>query len=433
MSPHADRARQRAREHLGRDGKPASPPIDGYPAHQLGREEQAKRKPAASKGGGRRAPAEYIFDAIDSATFAQADYRLEWLVKRLLVIGQPALIGGPQKALKTSLLIDLAISLGTGTPFLDEFQIPRPMRVAVLSGESGQHTLQETARRVCQAKDVDLADVDVLWGFTLPKLASVCDLGALQAGLEQNKVEVVAVDPLYLSLLAGADGHGPRSENVFEMGPLLMAVARACLDVGVTPILAHHTRKGSGIGNEPLELTDMAYSGIAEFARQWLLVCRREKFEPGTGQHKLWLNIGGSAGHGGLWAVDVYEGIVDEHFAGRCWEVTVTTATEARQTDRQLGNARKKEERTRRDQEDDAAFLEALDNLIDRMPVGGERFPTKNEIRTLARLSGDRTTRAVDRLIGEGIIAEVSIKIASGVGLKVSRAGVGYWRPKTAD
>src|SRR5262249_43547967 len=142
----------------------------------------------------------FNFLPITSAQFAAGNYRPEWLVQRLLVKGQPAIVGAPRKGMKTSLMVDLAISLGSGTPFVGEFTVYRKVRVAILSGESGEHTLQETAFRICAAKGIDLPAVDVLWHFKLPLLANVEHLGELKRGLQALGVDVVVVDPLYMCL-----------------------------------------------------------------------------------------------------------------------------------------------------------------------------------------------------------------------------------------
>lgn len=72
----------------------------------------------------------------------------------------------------------------------------------------------------------------------------------------------------------------------------------------------------------------MSFSGVREFARQWLLLNRREEFVPGTGQHKLWLSVGGSAGFSGSWAVDIDEGQVRHDFSGRHWKVTIRSPSQ---------------------------------------------------------------------------------------------------------
>src|SRR5262245_29395868 len=129
-------------------GGPFQPPA----AHEAnGHGEQTR--PA---GPGARPRAPFHFRPIESRPFAGGDYTPAWLVKRLLVASQPVIMGGPQKALKTSLAVDLAVSLDSATPFLGAFDVYRRVKVAVLSGESGAHALQQTARRVCAARGLRL-------------------------------------------------------------------------------------------------------------------------------------------------------------------------------------------------------------------------------------------------------------------------------------
>jgi hypothetical protein len=366
----------------------------------------------------------YEWEPVDSATFDGNNYRPEWLVRRLIVRGQPIIGAGPKKSLKTTIVIDLAISLASGTPFLGYFEVYRPVRVAVLSGESGEFTLQETARRICAARNLRLADLgDMLtWQFSLPQLANQGHMAALRAGLERDGIEFVIIDPAYLAMLAGVAPGAIKAENLFDMGPLLLKVTRACLDAGATPCLIHHTRKRKpGDAYDTLDLDDMSFSGFAEFARQWLLVSRREPYEPGTGQHKLWLSAGGSAGQGGLWSLDINEGVIGEDFSGRTWAVDVQTAGEERATVKAGKEQERKSKSLEQDEADDRAFMAALDRLDPKR----EAVALK-PIRVEARLSEPRAGRARDRLKRAGLIEEIAVQVIAGNGAK--RPGTGFRR-----
>ena len=99
-------------------------------------------------------------------------------MKGVAVAKAPMIIAGPEKCLKTSIAVDLAVSLATGRPFLGHFEVGRPVRVAVLSGESGEHALQDTFHRVCRARNVDPKGCEILWQFDLPSFVDPADVEA---------------------------------------------------------------------------------------------------------------------------------------------------------------------------------------------------------------------------------------------------------------
>lgn len=268
-------------------------------------------------------------ELLTSAAFDKVRYTRRWLIRSILLPDQVAVLGGPQKSLKTSLVADMAISLGSGTQSLGRFKVPQPLRTAVFSGESGEAVLQETARRVAESKEIELSDADVVWSFDLPRLSHKGDLAQLQDILSEHGIAVLFIDPLYLCLL---DSNARASaSNLFDVGPLLRRAANACRAAGTTLVLVHHTVKGASQNTKRgsvLGLEHLAYAGIGEFARQWLLVSRLEPYQPGSGRHQLMLIVEGSAGHSGAWKLDVDEGVLGDDFGGRKWHATVCQASE---------------------------------------------------------------------------------------------------------
>ena len=277
--------------------------------------------------------------------FIRADYRREWLIKGILVKGRPGVIGGPQKCMKTSITVDLLVSMACAVRFFNDFNVPKKTKVLLISGESGAAVVQETCRRVCRSKGINPDEMDgfAYWGFDLPRLDSEDQLTALATFIKDNEIEVVILDPLYLCLLTG--GHAIDPANLFDVGPLLKKITETCLKAGATPLLVHHFRKNRENPNGPPELEDLSFAGIQEFARQWLLVNRRERYEPGSGEHKLWFSVGGSDGHSGEWAVNIAEGTVDDDFRDREWNVSIDRASDARDQAKQRQEAAKASKR----------------------------------------------------------------------------------------
>ena len=384
----------------------------GAAARALAQEGYGDRKAARGDGPGAK-PLPFAVDLLSSADFDAGDYRLRWLCRRVLVEGQPCVVGGPKKALKTSLVVDLAVSLGSGTAFLGSFETPRRARVAVISGESGPAVLQATARRVCAARGIRLAGCDCFWGFRLPQLSNEEHVAALREALGRHEIKVLLFDPLYLALLAGQSADGLSAANLYQTGPLLLSVANACLDVNCTPCLVHHFRTRRSEPYDEPQLEDLSFSGIQEFSRQWVLLGRRSAFDPDhpDGLHRLWMSCGGSAGHSLLRAVDVYEGRLDEDFGGRTWRVEVHPPSEARASESVARAAEQGRLKEQRDSDDESKVLAALDRYDP-----GRLGASLTRLRTYSGVSRDRTDRAASRLVDQDVLEVVEVEAKGGRG-----------------
>jgi hypothetical protein len=253
------------------------------------------------------------FRVYSSDEFFRGDFTIKYLIDDCFVQGQPMLVGGMSKTLKTSICVDAAISLASGAKFLSRFRVLAESKVLIMSGESGLGTLQETGLRICKSKGVDPFGLDNLkWSSEIPRCDSQADLDRLRDAISKNDAKIIFVDPAYLAL--GGDDHA----NVFKQGQLLRKVNLICTELGSTLVLVHHNRKGIKPGPTP-KLEDMAMAGFAEFARQWWLLNRVTAYKDNQ-PHELWLRIGGSAGHSGLYGLTVNEGSRNDE-GGRKWEL----------------------------------------------------------------------------------------------------------------
>ena len=287
---------------------------------------RAKRFEAAPEG-----ESPYSMEIMTWDEFMAKDFAFDWLIEGVMVENQPLVIAGPQKTLKTSIMLDAAISIATGAPFLEVFPVPEPKPVMMISGELGGLALQATQRRIFDVK-VENARLrgevlvpDYYISVKLPALSFKSHLEVISREIENRGIKLCILDPAYLSILKGASSKLAAS-NLFDMGPILSAFGEICMEHACTPAVIHHMRKREGHhrGTEPPSLESMSYSGFAEWARQWLLLGRRERFNPKKAQHALYMSAGGSVGHSGEWAVHVDEGVpVVKNFEGRIWDVQV--------------------------------------------------------------------------------------------------------------
>lgn len=269
-----------------------------------------------------RATGEFTIERLTSAEFDAGDFQAHYLIDDVLTRGEPLVVAAALKTMKTTVSVAMGVSLALARPFLGRFDVCDPVNVLIISGESGRSTLQSAGRRIAASYGLDLADVSKLfWAFSLPRLGNIEHLEALDRAINRDSIDVLICDPLYF-MLPGED-----AGNLMIVGGYLRPLSALCEQLGVTLVVVHHIKR-TGIDNrhDPPELSHISWSGTAEWARQWLLLSRRRDYVPGTGEHALWLVVGGSAGHSGLHALNIHEGIGD----GRTWVVDVLEPDEAR-------------------------------------------------------------------------------------------------------
>lgn len=338
------------------------------------------------------------FEFVDAKGLANGDYKQEYIIPGVLAKGQPCIIAGPKKSLKTNLLLLIAFCIATANMLFGKFKVSVGLNVGIMSGESGPGTIQETFNRIVKSFGWSPQFVDGLhFCFELPSLQNQLDIAQIKRFIKEKALDVFIFDPAYLCLSLG-DG----ASNLFSVGEKLKPLTDLGRETGCTIILVHHTRKSNGQNafSEP-ELEEIAFAGFQEWARQWILLNRREAYKPDEpGVHKLWFVAGGSAGHSQSWALDINEGSIEDE-GGRIWETHLFPAKEAR------AEKRTEKEQQKEDKKE-AQFKKDIQKVVDAI----ESFNgpcVASDIKNKAAISYDRTRRVLLHLVDIEAAEEVDV------------------------
>jgi alkylated DNA nucleotide flippase Atl1 len=157
-----------------------------------------------------------------------------------------------------------------------------------------------------------------------------------------------------------------------------------------------------------MQLADLTGAGFGPVVRQWALISYLEPYDPITGRCKIWLNVGGSAGHGGLHVVDIDEGVFQKgaELNGRRWAVSVqsgSAAVAAANQSRQAEQAKKKADQAHADRE-------KLREVLNGLP-GGE---TQSALQELSGVPKRRVGQALLALFKDLAVAKCRVVKAAG-------------------
>lgn len=201
-----------------------------------------------------------------------------WLVEHIWGRAAHGIWAGDFKTYKSTLLMDLAVSVASGRPFLGKFDVHRTGPVLYIQEENSHGFMHDRLHRIVQAKglgnivhehkngatptiefghDLDLHLLN-LSGFDLTKTSH---LAGLASWCHQMRPALVILDPLY-KLAPGVD------ENVVsEMTPILSPLSDISTATDCALVLAHHYNKPSQGGAN--QRAGHRISGTGGFSRWW--------------------------------------------------------------------------------------------------------------------------------------------------------------------
>jgi hypothetical protein len=169
-----------------------------------------------------------------------------WLVEGLWPADAYGVLAAEDKAGKTWAILDLAVSVAAGRPWLGHFPCPQAGRVLVFLGEGNQRAIVRRLRAICAYKHLAVEELAarIRLCFRVPRLTSGTDLAAVTGELAASPAALVILDPLYLAV--GTAGAGA---DLYAMGAVLSAIQGVCQQAGAALVVVTHWNKtGEGRG-----------------------------------------------------------------------------------------------------------------------------------------------------------------------------------------
>lgn len=285
-----------------------------------------------------------------------------WTVHGLLK-RVPTLWVGPSKTMKSKMVLDFAVAVGTGgmtralghwsviapldpgerggrTTRSEGTEMPEGERVLYLVGEDEADETYDMLLRVCRARGTTHERCGVTLVFDPPMLST--GVNAILAMVREHRSTLVVLDTASALDFAGADKDNVA--NMHVMVPKIQELCRALTAAGAVPWIVHHTTKWlyGRTGREnyaPMERNHTSGAGWAEAMKQFVMINRSEPFTPGEGPERVWLQLGNRS-RSTLRRVTLNEGMFNPSTGYRHgWHTTVETPEQAEAAAEQVGQA----------------------------------------------------------------------------------------------
>jgi hypothetical protein len=176
-----------------------------------------------------------------------------WLVEGWWTAGAYGILAGEYKAFKTMLLLNMALAVASGKPFLAKYPVTSPGMVNYIHEEGRQWSIHDRMARIAHWMDLTdkydaTSDEIVFQGRSLPivitsmpklNLLNEDDQQAVAKHVETTQPKLVILETFYL--LAG----GASESALEEVAPMLEFLAYLSHTYGCAVLLSHHFHKSS--------------------------------------------------------------------------------------------------------------------------------------------------------------------------------------------
>lgn len=177
-----------------------------------------------------------------------------WLVEGIWSDKAHGLVAGEAKAYKTLCVLDLSVSVASGTKFLNHFEVPKQGPVVVIQNENSPSLIQDRVTKIARSRGlfggpesigrnnavIDFTESDLPLHFLNNvelDLGDEDDLEELDNCLEELNPEMLVLDPWYL-MTPGVDENSAK-----QVGPILNALMQLKRKHDCGILMVHHYNK----------------------------------------------------------------------------------------------------------------------------------------------------------------------------------------------
>lgn len=194
----------------------------------------------------------------------------------IIVEGDYGIISGLDKIGKSFVMGDAAVSLASGTPWMDKFEVDEPRPVIMCVGEGGERKLVRRLSAIAAHKglsEADNASLPMTFLMGVPSISDEDHMNELEQAVRRIQPGLVIIDPFYLAAA------GINLSQINEVGSALAPLQGIVQRHNSALIISHHWNK-TGTGDAHSRVSG---SGLTAWGRFLISISvESERTEPHT-------------------------------------------------------------------------------------------------------------------------------------------------------